>query len=78
MHSCLVAYVIQKTMKIFQLIQDVDMGKFFVSAIHDEGKVNFIAIYPIVDDLIYPALLFDLKDIQPLIDMIERKILEAN
>jgi hypothetical protein len=65
-------------MKIFQLIQDVDMGKFFVSAIHDEGKVNFIAIYPIVDDLIYPALLFDLKDIQPLIDMIERKILEAN
>jgi hypothetical protein len=65
-------------MKIFQLIQDVDMGKFFVSAIHDENKVNFIAIYPIVNDLIYPALLFDLKDIQPLIDMIERKILEAN
>ena len=67
-------------MKIFQLIQDVDVGKFFVSAIYDEGKVNFIAIYPIVDDLIYPALSFDLKDMhmQPLIDMIERKILEAN
>jgi len=67
-------------MKIFQLIQDIDVGKFFVSAIHDEGKVNFIAIYPIADDLIYPALSFDLKDMrmQPLIDMIERKILEAN
>ena len=67
-------------MKIFQLIQDVDMGKFFVSAIYDEDKVNFIAIYPIANDLIYPALSFDLKDMrmQPLIDMIERKILEAN
>jgi hypothetical protein len=68
-------------MKIFQIIQDVDIGKFFVSAIYDdEGKVNFIAIYPIANDLIYPALSFDLKDMrmQPLIDMIERKILEAN
>jgi hypothetical protein len=65
-------------MKIFQLIQDVDMGKFFVSARHEDDKVTFITIYPIVDELIYPALSFDLKDMQPLIDMIERKILEAN
>ncbi len=66
----------QKTMKIFQLIQDVDMGKFFVSAVHDENKVTNVAIYPIVDDLVYPALLMDLEAMQPLIDMIEGKLVE--
>ena len=65
-------------MNLFQFVQDIDMGKFFVSARHENNKVTFIGIYPIVDDLIYPAFSLDLKDMQPLIDMIERKILEAN
>jgi hypothetical protein len=63
-------------MNLFQLIQDVDMGKFFVSAVHDENKVINVAIHPIVDGLVYPALLMDLEAMQPLIDMIEGKLVE--
>ena len=64
-------------MNLFQFVEDVDMGQFFVSAVHDGSNVINIAIYPIVDSIIYPALLMELQSMQPLIDMIERKLVEA-
>jgi len=64
-------------MNLFQFVENVDMGQFFVSAAHDNSKVTSISIYPIVDDIVYPALLMDLQAMQPLIDMIEGKLAET-
>ena len=64
-------------MNLFQFIEDVEAGQFFVSAVHDGSNVINIAIYPIVDSIVYPALLMELQSMQPLIDMIERKLVEA-
>ena len=64
-------------MNLFQFIEDVDAGKFFISAVHDGCNVTNIAIYPIVDSLVYPALLMDLHSMQPLIDMVEDKLAEV-
>jgi hypothetical protein len=64
-------------MNLFQFVEDVEAGQFFVSAVHDGSNVINIAIYPIVDDIVYPALLMELQSMQPLIDMIERKLVEA-
>jgi hypothetical protein len=64
-------------MNLFQFIEDVEAGQFFVSAVHDGSNVINIAIYPVVDDIVYPALLMDLQAMQPLIEMIEGKLAEA-
>jgi hypothetical protein len=64
-------------MNLFQFVENVEAGQFFVSAVHDGSNVINIAIYPIVDDIVYPALLMDLQAMQPLIEMIEGKLAEA-
>jgi len=64
-------------MNLFQFVEDVEAGQFFVSAVHDGSNVINIAIYPVVDSIIYPALLMELESMQPLIDMIEGKLAEA-
>lgn len=61
-------------MNLFQFVENVEAGQFFVSARHDNAKVTSIAIHPVVDDLIYPALLMEDEAMKPLIDSIEGKL----
>jgi len=61
-------------MNIFRLIEETDMGLFLASAIHSGGKVSFISIHPIVDQIVYPALLMDESSMSPLIEKIEEKL----
>jgi hypothetical protein len=61
-------------MNIFRLIEETKMGIFLASAIHSGGKVSSISIHPIVDEIIYPALLIDELSMSPLIEKIEEKL----
>ena len=61
-------------MNLFQMLETVDMGSFLTLAEHDSGKVLGLSIYPVVDDLVYPALYMEQVDMQVLIAKIETLI----
>jgi hypothetical protein len=61
-------------MNVFQFSETTEMGDFFVSAIHEECKVTFVSIYPVVDSIIYPPLFMDEESMAPLVEMIEGKL----
>jgi hypothetical protein len=56
------------------MLETVDMGSFLTLAEHDSGKVLSLSIYPVVDELVYPALYMEQVDMQVLIAKIETLI----
>lgn len=61
-------------MNLLQFTEKIDMGEFFVSAVHENKKVTFVSIYPIVDSIVYPPLYMDDEAMIPLVKMIESKL----
>ena len=61
-------------MNLFQFIETTDMGEFLVSAVHENGKVTFVSIYPIVDSIVHPPLYMEDEAMIPLVEMIEGKL----
>ena len=61
-------------MNLLQFTETIDMGEFLVSAVHENKKVTFVSIYPIVDSIVYPPLYMDEEAMIPLVKMIESKL----
>jgi hypothetical protein len=58
-------------MKIFRLVQESPLGDFLIDAWHDGGKVQSLAVYPLVNGIVMPNIAGALHLWESLVKQIE-------
>jgi hypothetical protein len=65
-------------MKIFRQIIETDAMEFFVAdAIHDDGKIQSIKVFPIKDEVVQNSLHYGMNDLTALVEKMQEHLTES-
>jgi hypothetical protein len=65
-------------MNVFrQLIETEQIGFFIADAIHDDGKIQSIKVFPIMDGVVQNSLHYGMNDLTALVEKMQEHLTES-
>lgn len=58
-------------MNIIQTCVNCEMGKFWIQAVHEDGRVVQLDIHPIKNGIIHPVMGFKMDDFPEIVESLE-------